>query len=325
MAIITDRRALLCASGLAVAMPLFARTAWALDYPTRPVHIIVGFPAGIVPDIIARLVAQELPARLGNTFVVDNKPGAAANLAASVVAHSPPDGYTLLVVSSSYATNASLYTNLDYDLLRDIAFVSGGMRSANVLVTNLAVPAQTLPEFIGYAKANPGKLNYASTGTGSATHMAGALFADMTGIELVHVPYHTNYFSDLLAGQVQLTFTPIGAALQLVRDGKLRALGVTGASRSAVLPDVPAVKEVVPGYEAYIWNGFGAPAGTDPQIIEKLNKAINDALLKTSIAGKLAETGAEPVVMSPSEFGDFVADETAKWAKVIKAANIKPE
>ena len=299
--------------------------AWALDYPTRPVHIVVGFPAGIVPDIIARMVAQELPARLGNSFVVDNKPGAAANLAASIVAQSPPDGYTLLVVSSSYATNASLYNNLDYDLHRDIACVSGGMRSANVLATNLGVPAQTLTEFIAYAKANPGKLNYCSTGTGSATHMAGALFTAMTGTDLVHVPYHTNYFPDLLAGQVQLTFTPIGAALPFIRDGKLRALGVTGASHSAVLPDVAPVKEVVPGYEAYIWNGFGAPAGTDPQIIDKLNKAINDALINTSIAGKLAETGAEPVVMSPSEFGAYVSGETAKWAKVIKAANIKPE
>lgn len=320
MAIISDRRSFLRASGVAIAMPMIAR-----DYPTRPVHIIVGFPAGIVPDIIARLVAQELPARLGNTFVVDNKPGAAANLAASLVAHSPPDGYTLLVVSSSYATNASIYTNLDYDLLRDIAFVSGGMRSANVLVTNLAVPAQTLPEFIAYAKANPGKLNYASTGIGSATHMAGELFKSMTGVDLVHVPYHTNYFPDLLAGRVQLTFTPIGAALQQIRDGKLRALGVTGSSRAAVLPSVPAIKEFVPGYETYIWNGFGAPAGTDAQIIEKLNAAINDALVHTSIAGKLAAIGAEPVVMSPAEFGAFVADETEKWAKVIRAANIKIE
>jgi tripartite-type tricarboxylate transporter receptor subunit TctC len=312
-------------SSIAVAMPMVARTAWALDYPSRPVHIIVGFPAGTVTDVTARLVAQELPARLGNTFFVDNKPGAAANLAASLVAHSPPDGYTLLVVSSNYATNASLYTDLDYDLRRDIAFVSGGMRSATVLVTNLTVPVRTLPEFIAYAKANPAKLNYASTGIGSATHVACELFKMMTGVNFVHVPYHTNFLPDLLADQVQLTFIPIAAVLQQIRDGKLRALGVTGNGRSAVLPDVPAIKEVVPDYEAYIWNGFGTPTGTDAQIVAKLNQAINDALVNSSIAAKLAEEGAEPVVMSPSEFGAFVDAETDKWAKVIRAANIKIE
>jgi tripartite-type tricarboxylate transporter receptor subunit TctC len=320
------RREFLHLAAGAATVPAASRSAWALDYPRRPVHIIVGFAAGIGPaDGIARLVAQQLPARLGNTFIVDNKPGAAANLAASIVAHSPPDGHTLLVVSSSYATAAALYSNLDYDLQRDIVCVSGGMRSANVLAINPAVPANTLAEFISYAKANPGKLNYASTGIGSATHMAGALFCTMTGVNLVHVPYRTSFLPDLLGGQVQLTFTPIVAVLQQIKEGKLRALGVSGSGPNPVLPNVAPIKETVPGYEAYIWNGFGAPAGTDPQIIQTLNHAINDALVHSEIGKKLAATGAEPVVMNSTEFGNFVAGETRKWSQVIHEANIKIE
>lgn len=311
--------------GGAAVLPMALRYAFALDYPTRPVRIVVGFPAGTVPDVFARLVAQGLSKQLAQQFIVEDKPGAGANLAASTVSHSSPDGYTLLLVSSSHATNASLYNNLDYNLSRDIAPVAAGMRSPNVLVVTPLVPAKTLPEFIAYAKANPGKLNYASTGNGTATNIAGELFKIMAGVDLVHVPYRGNYLPDLLSGQVQATFTPIAFAIQQIKEGKLRALGVTGATRSGALPGVPAVKEFVPGYEAYIWNGFGVRTGTEAKIIDALNKNINSTLTDQSVKARLVSLGAEPMVMSPAEFYSFIAAETDKWGKIIREARIRVE
>ena len=262
---------------------------------------------------------------LGQTVVVDNRPGGASNVGTEIVAHAAPDGYTLLTVTMSNAINVSLYDNLSFDLLRDIAPVSGLVFLPLVLAVNPSLPARTLPEFIAYAKANPGKINYASVGSGAATNVAGELFKQMAGVNIVNVPYRSNYLPDLLSGQVQASFTPILQSIQHIRAGKLRALAVTGVKRSPSLPDVPTVAEFVPGYEAVVWDGMGAPKNTPSDIIDRLNKEINAVLADPATKAQFADLGSEPMVMTAAEFGKFVAAETQKWGNVVKAAGIKPE
>ena len=319
------RRRLLRAAGGVAALPLVPRLAAAQAYPTRPVRIIVPYPAGIAPDIATRLVAQSLSERLGQQFIVDNRPGGAANIGTQLVVHAAPDGYTLLTATMTNAINLSLYDHLDFDFLRDIAPVSGLVGLPLVLAINPSVPAQSLPEFIAYAKANPGKINYASVGSGAATNVAGELFNMMAGTKLVNVPYRSNYMPDMLSGQVQGGFPPILQALSFIRAGKLRALAVTSKTRSDSLPGVPAVAEFVPGYEAVVWDGIGAPAHTPPDIIEKLNKEINAVLGGPAIKQRLADLGSEPMIMSAAQYGAFLKAEVEKWGKVVKTAGIKAE
>ena len=316
------RRLLQLSAGAAVsgALPGFA---FALDYPARPVRIIVPYPPGIAPDIVARLVAQALSERLKQQFVVDNRSGGASNVGTSIVAHAVPDGYTLLVVTTTNTINTSLYDNLDFNLIRDIAPVAGLVRLSLVLAVNPSVPAQTLPEFIAYAKANPGKINYASVGSGAATNVAGELFKQMAGINLVNVPYRSNYMPDLISGQVQAAFTPILQSVEYIRAGTLRALAVTGATRSESLPGIPAAAEFVPGYEASVWDALGAPANTPADIVEALNMQVNTVLSDPALKAQLAALGAEPMLMTPAEFGKYIAAETEKWGRVVKTARIK--
>jgi tripartite-type tricarboxylate transporter receptor subunit TctC len=319
------RRKFLHLAAGAAALPALPRVARALDYPTRPVHIIVGFAAGINPDVIARLFAQALSERLGQQFIIDDRPGAASTIGTEVVVRAPPDGYTLLAVTSSNTVNTTLYDNLNYNFIHDIAPVAGTVRLPDVIALTPSFPAKTGPEFIAYAKANPGKVTMASPGTGSSSHVLGELFKAMAGVDLLDIPYRGSYFPDLLSGQVQTVFVPIGAAIEFIRAGKLRALAVTGVTRSKALPDVPSVAEFVPGYEGYVWDGIGVPRGTPADIIDKLNKSVNICLGDPTMNARLADLGAEPMPMTPAEFGKFIADETAKWAKVIRAAGIKVE
>ena len=316
------RRLLQLSAGAALsgALPGFA---FALDYPARPVRIIVPYPPGIAPDIVARLVAQALSERLKQQFVVDNRSGGASNVGTSIVAHAVPDGYTLLVVTTTNTINTSLYDNLDFNLVRDIAPVAGLVRLSLVLAVNPSVPAQTLPEFIAYAKANPGKINYASVGSGAATNVAGELFKQMAGIDLVNVPYRSNYMPDLISGQVQAAFTPILQSVEHIRAGTLRALAVTGATRSESLPGIPAAAEFVPGYEASVWDALGAPANTPADIVEALNMQVNTVLSDPALKAQFAALGAEPMLMTPAEFGKYIAAETEKWGRVVKTARIK--
>src|SRR5436309_11492137 len=316
------RRLLQLSAGAALsgALPAFA---FPLDYPARPVRIIVPYPPGIAPDIVARLVAQGLSERLKQQFVVDNRSGGASNVGTSIVPHAVPVGYTILVVTTTNTINTSLYDNLDFNLIRDIAPVAGLVRLSLVLAVNPSVPAQTLPEFIAYAKANPGKINYASVGSGAATNVAGELFKAMAGINLTNVPYRGNYLPDLISGQVQASFTPILQSIEYIKAGKLRALAVTGATRSDLLPGIPAAAELVPGYEASVWDAVGAPANTPAEIIDELNKTINAVLAEPGLKTRFASLGAEPMLMTPAEFGKHIAEETQKWGKVVKAARIK--
>lgn len=318
------RRCLQLAAGAAVA-PLSPRLASALDYPTRPIHVVVGFAPGLAPDIVARVIARPLSERLGQNVVVDDRPGAGSNIAADVVVHAPADGYTLLYMAIGNAINASFYTHLDFDITKDIAPVAGTVRSPSVLVVSPSVPVQTLPEFIAYAKANPGKINFASGGVGTAPHLAGELFNQMAGVTMVHVPYTSSYMPDLLAGRVQVTFAPVATSIANIKAGKLRALAVTGATRSDVLPDIPTVSEFVPGYEASVWHGVGAPSGTASDIINKLNEQITAVIGEPSVKAQFDNLGAEPMPMRPSEFGTFVAAEVKKWANVVKHAGLKQE
>ena len=306
-----------------LALPALPAIAQAQNYPNRPVRIVVPYPAGIAPDIATRLVAQSLSQQLGQQFIVDNRPGGAANIGTEIVVHAPPDGYTLLTATMTNVLNMSLYDNLDFNFARDIAPVSGLVRLPLVLVVNPAVPAKTLPEFIAYAKANPGKINFASVGSGAATDVAGELFNAMAGVRLVNVPYRSNYLPDLLGGQVQASFTPILQSLGYIKADKLRALAVTDATRSHVLPGVPTIGEFVPGYVAVVWDGVGAPAKTSPEVIDKLNKSINAVLADAAVKEKFAALGSEPMAMTPAEFGAFVAAENVKWSKVIREAGIK--
>lgn len=296
-----------------------------LDYPTRPVRFVVGFPAGSATDIVGRLMAQSLSERFGQQFIVDDRPGAGSNIAAEAVVRADPDGYTLLQVASPNAINATLYNNLSFNFIRDIAPVVGIFRYPYVMVVNSSVPAKTLPEFIAYAKANPGKIDMASAGNGTAPHIFGELFKMMTGVNMLHVPYRGSYFSDLIAGQVQVVFSPLPSTIGYIRAGTLRALAVTTATRSDALPDIPSVGETVPGYEASSWQGVGAPKKTSAEIIDKLNREINVVLADPKMKKRLAELGGTVLAGTPAEFGKLIADETEKWARVIKSAHIKPE
>jgi tripartite-type tricarboxylate transporter receptor subunit TctC len=309
----------------AAALPVLPRIARAETYPTRPVRIIVGYPAGIAPDIFSRLAAQGLSERLGQNFVVDNRPGANSNIATELVVRAAPDGYTLLTVTATNAINATLYDHLNFDILRDLAPVGGLMRSANVIQVSPSLPIKTLQEFIDYAKANPGKLNYASAGSGSATNVGGELFRLKTGIDIVHIAYHSNYLPDIMSGQVQASFSPVAQSIEFIKAGKLRALAVTGAHRLDALPDVPAANEIVPGFESYVWDAIGAPANTPADVIDKINKALNDTQSTPAMKARYAELGAEPFIVTPAEFGDFLAAEVKKLGDVIRAAHIKAE
>jgi len=317
------RRRFLQLCAVAAVSPSLARGAFALDYPARPVRIVVPYPPGIAPDIVARLVAQALSERFKQQFVVDNRPGGASNIGTSIVAHAPPDGYTLLVVTTTNTINTSLYDNLDFNLVRDIAPVAGLVRLNLVLAVHPSVPAQTLPEFIAYAKKNPGKINYASVGSGAATNVAGELFKEMAAINLVNVPYRSSYMPDLIGGQVQAAFTPILQSVEYIKAGKLRALAVTGAMRSESLPGIPAAAEFVPGYAAYVWDAVGAPAKTPADIVEALNSEINAVLSQPTMKAQFAALGAEPMLMTPAEFGKYIAEETEKWGRVVRTARIK--
>jgi tripartite-type tricarboxylate transporter receptor subunit TctC len=319
------RRKFLRLAAGSVALPVLPRFAFSLDYPTRPVHIIVGFAAAANPDIVARLVAEHLYERLGQQFIVDDRPGASSNIGTGMVAHARPDGYTLLAVTSSNTVNETLYKNLNFDFVRDVAPIAGTVRLPDILTVTPSFPATTVPELIAYAEANPGKVTFASNGVGSASHVIGELFEAMTGTKLLHVPYRTNYMPDLLAGQVQVAFTPIAQSVDYVRDGRLRALAVTSATRSDALPKIPAVAEFVPGYEGYVWDGIGAPKNTPTEIVTALNEATNAALADSDLKARLSRLRAEPMPMKPAEFERFIAGEIVKWARVIRLANIKPE
>jgi tripartite-type tricarboxylate transporter receptor subunit TctC len=321
---IRRRQFLSLAAGAAALAPL-ARTAVAEGYPSRPVRVIVGLPVGNSPDIVARLVGQMLSERLGQPFVVENRPGANTNIATEFVVRAPADGYTLLFVVAGNAINSSVYRNLNYDFARDIVPVAsiGGIPLAMVVTPSL--PVNSVPEFIAYAKANPGKVNMASSGTGSTLHVAGALFAMMTGVELTHVPYKESIFPDLLGGQVQLAFEPVPAVLGYIRSGKLRALGVSPAKRLDVLPDIPAIAEFVPGYEANGWLGIGAPKATPAEIVDTLNKTVGAGLADAQFKGRLNDLGVVISPMTPSGFANFIGAETQKWAKVAQFAHISGE
>jgi tripartite-type tricarboxylate transporter receptor subunit TctC len=301
-------------------VPQIAR---AEPYPARPVRVIVGLAAGTSPDMIARLLVQRLSEQLGQPFFLENRPGAGTNLATGIAVRAPPDGYSLLYVLASNAFNAALYDNLNFNLIRDIAPVASVGGDPFVMLVNPSFPAKTVPEFIAYAKVNPGKINMASVGNGTAPHVYGELFRQMAGIEMVHVPYRGNPLPDLLGGQVQVYFCGLPTSIGFIRARKLRALAVTTASRLKLLPDIPTVSEFVPGYEAIGWQGVGAPKNTPTEIIEKLNEEINASLADAEIKARFADMGALPMAMTPSEFGKFIADETKKWSKVIKVANIK--
>jgi tripartite-type tricarboxylate transporter receptor subunit TctC len=318
------RRKFLHLAAGAAALAAAPRGA-AAAYPERPVRLIVGFPPGTATDTDGRLIAQWLSQRMGQQVIVDNRTGASTNIAVESVARSAPDGHTLLMVTVTNAVNATLYRTLNFDLVRDIAPVAGTMRTANVLVVNPAVPARTVPEFIAYAKANPGKINYASNGHGSAPNMAAELFKFMTGVDLVHVPYRSSFTPDLIGGQVQVAFTPIPLSIAFIRDGKLRALAVTGAKPSDALPGIPTVAEFVPGYIADVWHGVGAPKNTPADVIDRLHKEIDAGLADPGMIAKFANLGAEPMSMSPSEFGQFVVAEIDKWAKVVRFAGVTME
>ena len=309
----------------AVALPAVSRLAWADTYPSRPVRFVVGFPAGNASDILARLTGQWLSARLAQNFVIDNRPGAGGSIGTEVVVVAPPDGYTLLLVVASHAMNAALYEKLNFDFIRDIAPVASICGNPYVMVVTPSFPAKTVPEFISYAKSNPGKINMASAGIGGPTHVFGELFKATTGVDLVHVPYRSSFVPDLLAGQVQVVFAPITHLIEYIRSGKLRALAVTTATRSEALPDIPTVAEFVPGYEAVGWYGIGAPKSTPAEIIEKLNKETNATLADPKFRSRLADLGAVPMSMAPAEFEKFIAEETEKWGRVIRVANIKLE
>jgi tripartite-type tricarboxylate transporter receptor subunit TctC len=321
------RRRFLHLAAAAAALPALARIASAQSYPSRPVRLIVAFAAGSGSDILARLMGQWLSERLGQPFVVENRPGAGGNIGTEFVVKAPPDGYTLLLVNAANAINATLYDKLNFNFIPDITPVTGLMRVPLVLEVNLSVPAKTVPEFVAYAKANTNKINMASSGNGTPLHVAGELFNMMTGTQMVHVPYRGDApaLTDLLGGQVQVMFASMPASVEFIRAGKLRALAVTTSSRSEALPYIPTVGDFVPGYEVSGWFGVAAPRSVPSEIVEKLNKEINTALADPKIKARLADLGGAVFPNSPADFGKFIAAETEKWAKVIKFAGIKPE
>jgi tripartite-type tricarboxylate transporter receptor subunit TctC len=314
------RRRFLHLAASAAILPAAARLARAQAYPTRPVRIVVGFAAGTGLDIYARLIGQWLSERLGQSFVIDNRPGNGTNLATESVVNAPPDGYTLLMASTAAFTNPALYDNLRFNFVRDIAPVASLTRGAFVMVVNPLFPAKTVPEFIAYAKATPGKINMASGGTGTVTHVAGELFKAMAGVDMLHVPYRSDgaAVTDLIGGRVQVYFIALAGAAEFIKAGKLRALGVTTDKRSAALPDVPAIAEIVPGYEASAWFGIAVPKGTPADVIDKLNKAVNEALKDPKMIARLAELGGTPMPGTPADFGKIMSDEVAKWKKVVE-------
>jgi tripartite-type tricarboxylate transporter receptor subunit TctC len=321
------RREFLHLAAGAVALPAVSRMAWAQTYPTRAVRLIIGYPPGGSADITGRLVTQWLSERLGQPFVIENRPGAGTNIATEAAVRAAPDGYTLFLVAPANAINATLYDKLNYNFLRDIVPVAGIIRFPNVIVVNPSLPVKTVPELIAYAKANPGKLNMASAGNGSTIHMSGELFKMMTGINMVHVPYRGGApaMTDLIGGQVQVMFDNLPTSAEYVKTGKLRGLAVTSATRSDVLPELPTVSEFVPGYEASAWYGIGAPKDTAPEIIVTLNKAGNAILAEPKAKARFAELGASLLPGSPADFGKLVADETAKWGEVVKFCGAKAD
>jgi tripartite-type tricarboxylate transporter receptor subunit TctC len=320
------RRFLRLAAG-AAASPAISRTARAQAYPTRPVRIVVGATAAGALDISARLMGQWLSERLGQPFVIENRPGAGTNIGTQAVVRSPPDGYTLLLLGLPNAVNAALFGKLNFNILRDIAPVASFMRYPNAMVVHPSFPANSVPKFIAYACANPGKINMASGGIGTAGHISGELFKAMTGIKMTHVPYRGGApaITALLGGQVQVYFSTIPSAIEYIKAGTLRPLAVTTDSRLALLPDTPTIAEFVPGYEASDWQGLGAPKDTAAEIIDRLNNEINAALVDRKMRARLADLGGTPLPGSHTDFGKFIADEIEKWGKVIRAANIKPE
>jgi tripartite-type tricarboxylate transporter receptor subunit TctC len=307
----------------AAANSALPRAASAQVYPARPVHMIVPFPGGSAPDIIGRLAAQWLSERLDQQFVVENKPGAGSNIGTELVVKAPADGYTILLDVLTNVLNVSLYRNLGFDFMRDIAQVAMIANAPYVVLVTNSLPAKTVPEFIAYGKANPGKINMASGGIGTSSHIFGALFMMMAGIQMVHVPYRTNYMSDLISGQVQVVINPIPQSMEFVRAGKVRALAVTTKSPIEALPDLPTVAQFVPGYEALGWYGIGAPKTTPGAIVAKLDAAINTALAAPAAKARLADLGVEPMIMTPEQCAAFIAAENDKWGKVIRAADIK--
>jgi tripartite-type tricarboxylate transporter receptor subunit TctC len=323
---IITRRHLLQAGTVTAALPALSRLSEAQTYPSRPVRLLSGFPAGGANDILARVIGQWLSERLGQQFVVENRPGAAGNIATEVAVRAPADGYTLAMLTVTHAINASLYEKLSYDLIRDIAPVASIMRAPLVMEVNDSFPAKTVADFIAYAKANPGKINMGSAGIGTPPHVAGELFKMMTGIDMVHVPYRGGApaLTDLLGGQIQVMFAVLPEVIEQIRAGKLRALAVTTAMPSDALPGVPTVGESVPGFEASYWGGIGAPKNTPQQIVALLNREINAGLAEAGIKTRIAELGGSPLVGSPADFGKLITDEVEKWAKVVKFSGARP-
>jgi tripartite-type tricarboxylate transporter receptor subunit TctC len=321
------RRQFLWLAGAAVAAPAFSRNACARAYPTHPVHVLVGFPAGSSADLLARLVGQSLSDRLGQPFIIENRPGAASNIATEAVVRAPADGYTLLFVTSPNAVNTTFYQNLSFNFIRDIAPVAGVGHGPFVLVVNRSFPAMTFLDLVAYAKANPGKTNVASSGNGTTSHVVSEMLMIMAGINMVHVPYRgeSPALTDLLAGQVQAMFVTLPPSIEHIRAGRLRALAVTTTARSEALPDVPTLADFVPGFEASAWQGVGAPRNTPMQVIDKLNMEITAGLADPKMKQRLADLGGVPMPMTPAEFGKLIADETGKWGKVVRVANIKAE
>jgi tripartite-type tricarboxylate transporter receptor subunit TctC len=317
------RRSFLHLAAGAAVMPVLSQVAVAQSYPSRPVRIVVPFAPGGNTDIYGRLIGQWLSERLGQPFVIENRPGANTNLGTETVARAPADGYTLLMFSPSAATNATMYEKLNFNFIRDIAPVAGLVLSFPLMLVNPAVPAKTVPEFLAFAKANPGKLSFASQSLGSPGHVAG----ELTGLDMVHVPYRGGgpALTDLIGGQVQVMFISAGASIQYIKAGQLRALGISSANRSEAMPDVPTIGESVPGYEVSSWFGIGAPRNTPTEIVNRLNSEINAGLADPKMKARRADADAIPFVVSPAEFGKFIADETEKWGKVIRAAHIKAE
>jgi len=319
------RRQFLRLVASAAALPTMQRIVRAQTYPARPVRMIVGFPAGNAPDIVARVISQSLSERLKQQVIVDNRPGAGSNIGTEVAVKSPPDGYTLLMAVGTNAINATLYDSLNFNFGRDIAPVASIALTASVMIVHPSIPARTVPEFVAYAKANPDKISMASSGIGSLTHISGELFKMMAGISMLHVPYRSSVFPDLLSGQVNVLFSPIPAAIGYIKAGSLRALAVTSAKRQDALPDVPAIGDFVAGYEANGWYGIVAPRNTPAGIVDKLHNEINAVIADPKFKDRLAELGATVFASSSADFSKFIADDIDKWSKVIRAANIKPE
>src|SRR5262245_3693398 len=321
------RRRFLQLAAAATVAPAAPHIARAQSYPARPVRLIIGYTPGGSADLTARLLTQWLTERLGQTFVVESRPGGGTNIATEGVVRAAPDGYTLLLVAPANAINATLYEKLNYDFIRDTMPIAGLIRFPNVMEVNPGVPAKTVPEFIAYAKANPGKINYASSGNGSTIHMSAELFKMMVGVDLVHVPYRGGApaLTDMLGGQVQVMFDNLPTSLEHIRAGKLRPLAITSATRSELIPDVPTLADFVPGYESSAWYGVGAPKGTPPEIVDRLNKEVNSILGESKVKARIAEMGATLVAGSPADFGKLVADETEKWGKVVKFSGAKAE